>query len=114
MEELIIELRKFALDREWDKYHNPKNLVMALSAETGELVEIFQWLTEEESLKERISPKDYDHCKQEIADIFLYLIRLSDKLEVDLLEAAKDKIKLNAQKYPVSLSKGNATKYNKR
>jgi NTP pyrophosphatase (non-canonical NTP hydrolase) len=108
---LILELRQFAKERDWEQFHSPKNLVMALSGEVGELTEHFQWLTEEASfLNNDIETKS--SVAEELADILLYLLRLSDKLDIDLMEAAKQKIKLNAEKYPVKLSKGNHLKYN--
>jgi len=82
---------------------------MALTGEVGELNDIFQWLTEEQS-----NNVDKDEIQQEIADIFIYLLRLSDKLDINLEEAIKEKIEINANKYPVDLAKGNATKYNRR
>lgn len=107
-------LREFARERNWDQFHSPKNLAMALAGEVGELLEIFQWLNEEESKKDRIDPLNLERSKEEIADIFLYLIRLADTLEIDLELAVLRKIELNEQKYPVSLSKSNAIKYNRR
>tara|TARA_Y100001970_G_scaffold262409_1_gene346616 strand:- start:1311 stop:1655 length:345 start_codon:yes stop_codon:yes gene_type:complete len=106
------KIRAFADERNWDKYHNPKNLSMALSGEVGELLEIFQWLNSEES--NNLTDKDQQSAKEELADIMIYLIRLSDKLGIDLEEAVQEKLKLNAEKYPVELSKDNAVKYNKR
>tara|TARA_B110000196_G_C20796346_1_gene497983 strand:+ start:334 stop:678 length:345 start_codon:yes stop_codon:yes gene_type:complete len=106
------KIREFADERNWDKYHNPKNLSMALSGEVGELLEIFQWLNSEES--KNLTDKDHQSAKEELADIMIYLIRLSDKLGIDLEEAVQEKLKLNAEKYPVELSKDNAVKYNKR
>ena len=85
---------------------------MALSGEVGELLEIFQWLNSEES--KNLSDKDHQSAKEELADIMIYLIRLSDKLNIDLEEAVQEKLKLNAEKYPVELAKDNAVKYNKR
>ncbi len=108
------ELRKFAQERDWEQFHSPKNLAMALSGEVGELTEIFQWLTEEQSNKENISDEDLEKVREEVADILLYIIRLSDKLDYDLEQAVLDKLKINKEKYPVELSKGNATKYNRR
>ena len=108
------ELRKFAQERDWEQFHSPKNLAMALSGEIGELSEIFQWLTEEQSNKENISDEDLEKVREEVADILLYIIRLSDKLDYDLEQAVLDKLKINKEKYPVELSKGNATKYNRR
>jgi len=108
------DLRKFAQERDWEQFHSPKNLVMALSGEVGELSEIFQWLTEDQSNKENISDEDLAKVREEVADILLYIIRLSDKLDIDLEQAVLDKLKINKDKYPVELSKGNATKYNRR
>jgi len=105
-------VREFSSDRNWDKYHTPKNLSMALSVEASELVEIFQWLTQEES--KNIDSKDIQSVKDEVADILIYLIRIVDKLDIDLEEAVLEKIKKNTKKYPVELSKDNAVKYNKR
>lgn len=106
-------IRKFAEDRDWDKFHNPKNLVMALSSEVGELSDIFQWLSSEEAY-EKLSTKNKDLVKEEIADILIYIIRLSDKLDIDLEQEVFEKIKKNSDKYPIELSKGNAVKYNRR
>ena len=108
------DLRKFAEDRDWEQFHSPKNLTMALSGEVGELTEIFQWLSEEQSKKENIADEDLEKVREEVADILLYIIRLSDKLDIDLEHAVLDKLKINKEKYPIQLSKGNATKYNRR
>ena len=106
------KIKEFANDRDWDQFHDPKNLSMALSAEIGELLDIFQWLTSEQS--KNLSDQDLKLAKEELGDIMIYLIRLSDKLGIDLEEAVQEKLESNADKYPVELSKGNATKYNKR
>ena len=106
--EIQDKLAKFAGERDWNQFHSPKNLVMALTSEVGELNELFQWLTEEQSKN-----LDNDEVRQEIADIFIYLVRLSDKLGIDIEEAVNEKIKINAEKYPIELSKGNAKKYSK-
>ena len=103
------KLRKFANERDWDKFHNPKNLSMSLSVEVSELVEIFQWLSPEES--NNLNNKQKAKVDEELADVFLYLLRISDVVGVDLFDAANRKIKLNAMKYPISNSYGNATKY---
>ncbi|EIF8963175.1 nucleotide pyrophosphohydrolase [Vibrio parahaemolyticus] len=107
---LTHRLEDFALERDWDKFHSPKNLVMALSGETGELVEVFQWLTEEES--KNLSPKQKGLAEEELADIFLYLLRLSDKLDIDLIDVANKKLEVNGSKYPVESCYGTAKKYN--
>ena len=106
------KIRKFADDRNWEKYHNPKNLSMALSGEVGELIEIFQWINSDDSHK--LSDEDLQSAKEELADIMIYLIRLADKLDIDLEEAVQEKMKLNEKNYPLELAKDNAIKYNKR
>lgn len=112
MNELTERIRKFARDRQWDQFHNPKNLTMAIAGETGELNEIFQWLTPEQSVN--LTPDQLQDVQDEVADIYIYLLRLCDKLNIDLQAAANEKIKKNEKKYPISLSKNNAIKYNKR
>ncbi len=102
-------LRKFADERDWDQYHSPKNLASALAVEAAELLERFQWLTEDQSRK--LSPDELEKVRHEMADVLNYLVRLADKLDVNLLEAASEKIELNAQKYPVDKSRGSAKKY---
>ena len=109
IKEIQDKLAKFTEERDWDQFHSPKNLVMALTSEVGELNELFQWLTEEKS-----NNVGNDEVRQEIADIFIYLLRLSDKLDIDIEEAVKEKIEINAKKYPIDLAKGNAIKYSKR
>jgi dCTP diphosphatase len=101
-------LRVFASDRNWDQFHTPKNLAMALIAEAGELVEPFQWLTEEQS--KHLDSKQLSHVQDEVADVFIYLVRLADKLSIDLIESANKKIDLNNDRYPVSEAYGNADK----
>jgi dCTP diphosphatase len=107
-------LRDFARERSWDQFHSPKNLSMALAAEAAELLEIFQWLTEAQSKDIVKYEKEMALVKEEIADVFIYLIRLADKLGIDIEKAVFDKIEMNENKYPVDLSKDNATKYNRR
>ena len=109
--ELQERQRIFAEERDWEQFHTPKNLVMALSGEVGELTEVFQWLSEEQSRSIIDDPKKLQQAEEEVADIFLYLIRLADKLEIDIIEAASDKIKKNEQKYPIEKSYGSAKKY---
>lgn len=92
-------IREFARARAWERYHTPKNLVMALSVETAELLEPFQWLTAEQSC--HLSAEQHEAVRQEIADVLIYLTRLADVLEIDLLEAAADKLAINARKYPI-------------
>jgi dCTP diphosphatase len=109
IENLREQLRAFAAERDWDQFHSPKNLAMALSAEAGELLETFQWLTEEQS--RRLSPGAMAAAGEEIADVLLYLIRLADKLGIDPIDAAKRKLAANAAKYPADKARGNARKY---
>jgi len=108
------KLEDFANERDWDQYHTPKNLASALIVEAGELLEIFQWMTDEDVKSIKDSVRIQQNIKEEIADVFLYLLRLADRLDVDIDDAIEMKMKINAQKYPISLSKGNATKYNNR
>jgi len=101
-------LREFARERDWEQFHSPKNLSMALIVEAAELVEHFQWLTESQSA--RLDPKTFQAVEQEIADVFIYLVRLSDLLGIDLLDAAARKIALNEKKYPADEVRGKADK----
>jgi len=103
------ELRAFAAERDWDKFHSPKNLASALAVEAAELLEPFQWLTEEQS--RNLSEKQLSAVRDELADVQIYLIRLADKLDVDLLAAVREKFVRNAEKYPASAFKGSARKY---
>ncbi len=102
-------LRYFAQARDWEQFHSPKNLAMALSVEVAEIVEHFQWLTEEQSRS--LPEKKLKEVETELADTLIYLVRLADKLDIDLLKAAQDKIEGNEQRYPVDKAKGNAKKY---
>ena len=111
LEKIKLKLREFARERDWDQFHSPKNFSMALIVECAELLEHFQWLTDEQS--KRLPAETLDEVSLEIADILIYLIRLADKLDIDLIESVNRKIKLNAIKYPVEKSRGIATKYNK-
>jgi len=106
------QLSDFANERDWNQFHNPKNLAMALSVEASELVEIFQWLTPEQAELVMMSAES-EHVKEEMADIMIYLIRMADKLDINLESAVNNKIIQNGEKYPVSLSKGSAKKPDK-
>ncbi|GHD30026.1 nucleotide pyrophosphohydrolase [Halioglobus pacificus] len=112
--ELLEHARQFAIERDWEQYHSPKNLSMALAGEAAELMEHFQWLTTSESEREALSAKTLSDIELEMADIFIYLLRLSERLDIDLTDATLKKIAINAEKYPVELAKGNAVKYNRR
>jgi dCTP diphosphatase len=101
----------FARERDWEPFHSPKNLAMALSAEVGELVELFQWLSEDDSRRVACEPATARRVRDEIADVLLYLVRLAAVLDVDLDEAVRSKLAANARKYPVERARGNAKKY---
>ena len=109
LEELRDKLRVFAAERDWDQFHSPKNLAAALAVEASELLEHFQWLTEEQS--RQLPPDALDAVKAEVADVLLYMIRISDKLGIDLIAAANAKMILNAAKYPVEKARGTSKKY---
>lgn len=111
LDDLRARLRRFVAERDWDQFHNPKNLVMALSVEAGELVEHFQWLTLEQSAN--LPPDTRAEVELEVADVLLFLLRLCDKLDIDPVQAAAKKLDLNAKKYPVAKAHGKATKYDK-
>jgi NTP pyrophosphatase (non-canonical NTP hydrolase) len=113
LENIQKQLAKFAEDRNWEQFHTPKNLSMALAAEAAELLEIFQWLTDKQSKEIVSKEKEMSLVRQEIADIFIYLVRLADKLGVDIEKAVNEKIKMNEQKYPIELSRNNAVKHNR-
>ena len=98
LEELALELRRFAGERQWEEYHTPKNLAAALIVEAAELLEHFQWLTPEQSLE--LPPESRVAVAQEIADVLIYLTRLADRLQIDMLAAVSAKMELNAVKYP--------------
>lgn len=109
LENIKVRLRQFAEERDWDQFHSPKNLSMALIAEAAELVEHFQWLTEEQS--QSLSPEKIAEVELELADIQVYLIRMADKLNIDLLDAVNKKLELNAIKYPADKVRGSSKKY---
>ncbi|QOJ32705.1 MAG: nucleotide pyrophosphohydrolase [Gammaproteobacteria bacterium] len=102
-------VRRFATERDWERFHSPKNLASALAVEAAELLEPFQWLTEEQSRS--LSAEQAEAVRREMADVLIYLVRLADQVEVDLLAAARDKMAENAQKYPVEKARGSARKY---
>lgn len=106
LEQLRARLAQFAADRDWDQFHSPKNLSMALIAEAAELVEHFQWLTQAAS--QALPPAKHAEVRLELADILIYLIRLGDKLGVDLIAAANDKIHINMSRYPADQVRGDA------
>ena len=109
LEDLRDALRKFASDRDWSQFHSPKNLAIALNVEAAELLEHFQWISEAESTA--LDSEQQAKVREEAADVLLYLIRLADKLGIDLLAVASEKIELNAKKYPVEKARGSSKKY---
>ncbi|MBI2296562.1 MAG: nucleotide pyrophosphohydrolase [Betaproteobacteria bacterium] len=111
LESLRARLAKFAAERDWEQFHNPKNLAMAIAGEAGEVLEHFQWLTFEQAAN--LPKETRAEVELECADVLLFLLRLCDKLDIDLAAAAEKKLTLNAKNYPVDKSRGKATKYNK-
>ena len=111
LEDLRRRMAKFAAERDWEQFHNPKNLAMALAGEAGELMEHFQWLTLEQAA--RLPKAGREEVALECADVLLYLLRLCDKLDIDLAQATRRKLALNAKKYPVRKARGKMTKYDK-
>ena len=110
VEEIQERLRKFATDRDWEKFHSPKNLTMALSVEVAELVEIFQW-SNSGGLDEIENPDIRKNIEEELADIFIYLLKISDKLNIDIEQSIHQKIEKNEKKYPIDKSFGSSKKY---
>jgi dCTP diphosphatase len=112
VEELQKIIRKFVAARGWEKFHNPKNLSMALSVEASELLEIFQWLTPDEAAAVTNDPEKMQKIRDEMADVMVYLLRMADALSVDLEDAVKSKMEKNIAKYPSDRVFGSAKKYN--
>jgi NTP pyrophosphatase (non-canonical NTP hydrolase) len=106
---LATELRTFAAERDWDQFHSPKNLAMALAVEVAEIMEHFQWLTEEQSSS--LPPEKLQQVREEIGDVLIYLTRLADKLGINPVVAAFEKLEVNRAKYPADKAKGSAKKY---
>jgi len=109
LEDLQTRLRQFAIDRDWEQFHAPKNLAMALAVEAGELMEHFQWLSEAQS--ENLDQQQLETVGFEVADVFIFTVRLADRMGIDLADLVEKKIKLNQQKYPVDKVRGSAKKY---
>lgn len=109
IEELMIYMRQFAKERDWEQFHNPKNLCMALSVEVAEACEHFQWLSCDEAAN--LAQEKREAVALELADIQMYLVRLADQLGIDLWQAVKQKAALNEAKYPADLVRGKADKY---
>jgi len=109
LESLRDRLRVFAKERDWDQYHTPKNLSMALIAEAAELIEHFQWVDGHQS--HILAAKTRQSVEEELADILIYLVRISDKLEIDLYDSVERKIAINETKYPAEKVRGSAKKY---
>ncbi|MGW0699235.1 nucleotide pyrophosphohydrolase [Streptomyces sp. NPDC002867] len=104
-------LARFAAERDWEQFHTPKNLAMALAGESGELLEIFQWLTPEESAAVMNEPGRAARVREEMADVLAYLLRMASVLDLDLEQALLEKIETNRRKYPADLARGRADKY---
>jgi NTP pyrophosphatase (non-canonical NTP hydrolase) len=110
---LAASLQRFADDRDWQQFHSPKNLLLALTGEVGELCEIFQWMSDADSFSAAADPETGQAVRDELADVLMYLVRLSSVLGVDLNEAATRKLASNGQKYPVDKAKSNSKKYDR-
>jgi dCTP diphosphatase len=109
LKDLIQQVKIFRQERDWDQYHSPKNLVMALMVEVSELAEHFQWLTQEQSSS--LAPDKLAEVREEIGDVLIYLANICDKLDIDPIKAAQDKLKKNSEKYPVAKVRGKSSKY---
>jgi NTP pyrophosphatase (non-canonical NTP hydrolase) len=109
MDEIVERLRRFTVERNWGQFHTPKNLAMALNVEAGELLELFQWLTPEQSAEPEADVRE--QIADELADVFVYCLLMSDKLDIDLLAATRAKMAKNEAKYPADLVRGSAKKY---
>ena len=107
--DLAKALRQFAEERNWEQFHTPKNIAMALSVESAELLEIFQWLTPDQS--QSLSGEQHQRVKEEVGDVMNYLVRLCDVLDIDLLDSAWSKLASNREKYPADRVRGSAAKY---
>jgi dCTP diphosphatase len=112
LQSLTDALRQFAAARDWEQFHSPKNLASALSVEAAELLEHFQWMTEEQS--RNLSDDKRELVSHELADVLLYLLQIADKLQIDLVQSAKSKLVVNAAKYPVDQARGSSRKYDER
>lgn len=110
IEEIQARLADFARERDWDQFHSPKNLSMALAGEVGELLEVFQWLTEEQSRPSSLTENQLAAATDELADVLIYALRLADKLGINLQDAITTKINKNALRYTVEAASGNAAK----
>ncbi|AYH44173.1 nucleotide pyrophosphohydrolase [Azoarcus sp. DN11] len=109
--ELRDAMRAFARERDWERFHTPKNLAMALAGEAGEVIEHFQWLSGEESVA--LPQATRGEVSLELADVLLYLVRLADVLDIDLADAARRKMQINAERYPVEKARGRSDKYDR-
>lgn len=109
VQQLMLELRKFAQDRDWEQFHSPKNLSMALSVEASELLEHFQWMDNQASYA--LGEAKHQLVSFEMADIFIYMLRICDQLNIDLIDVTKQKIEINNKRYPVEKVKGSSKKY---
>jgi dCTP diphosphatase len=109
LERLEVDIKKFIRERDWEQFHSPKNLAVGLSVEASELLEIFTWLTDEES--KSVGPDKISMVKDEVGDILIYLLDFCSMMGLDPIECATQKQIKNSKKYPIAKAKGNATKY---
>jgi len=111
VKEIQNQIRNFVSERDWEKFHSPKNLAMALGGESGELLELFQWLTEKESFHVMKEEETAQKVRNELADITVYILRVCDVLNISIEDAILEKLKINEEKYPSHLARGSAKKY---
>lgn len=114
IDNLLNQILQFSKDRDWEKFHTSKNLILAITSELGELAEHFQWRSDSEILEFLSVPNNKARVEEEIADIAIYLIRLAQISNIDLIKSINNKIEINSLKYPIETSRGNATKYSER
>lgn len=113
LKKIVADQRKFVAARNWEQFHTPKNLAAALTVETAELLEIFQWLKPGQDDPAAMDADTLEHVREELADVFYYLVRLADVTGIDLEKAYWSKMKKNARKYPARLARGSAKKYDR-
>jgi dCTP diphosphatase len=111
LQSLRNDMQQFSTDRNWDQFHTPRNLLIALTGEVGELAELFQWRGEVAPGLPDFTPEEKQHVGEEMSDVLLYLVRMADRCDIDLAAAVKKKIEKNAAKYPVEACKGKSDKY---
>jgi dCTP diphosphatase len=111
LDDIVLDLRRFANERDWEQFHSPRNLMLALAGEVGELVSLVQWVPDTDMQKWWQDSRNRKALEEEIADVLLYTLRIADVLGIDPMSVMREKLQLNAERYPVKLSRGSAVKY---